>query len=73
MLKGVVDLSKEVARMQKEAKQITGRLEKLQAKMAKPDYATRCPKATQEEEGAKAEAMKGELSAIANAIAQFEA
>jgi len=73
LLKGVVDFSKEITRLQKEMAQIKGRLEKLKAKMAKPDYATRCPAATQEDERAKAQAAEGELAALAAAIEQFSA
>ena len=47
LLKGIVDFSKEVSRLQKEQGQIASRLEKLKAKMAKPDYASKCPVATQ--------------------------
>jgi len=72
LLKGIVDFSKELTRMQKEVKVIGERLEKLKAKMAKPDYALRCPQATQDEEQAKAGAMEGELAAIAAAMAQFQ-
>ena len=46
-LKGVVDFSKEVARLQKEAAGVASRLEKLQKKMQAADYATKCPAATQ--------------------------
>ena len=46
-LKGVVDFSKEVARLQKECGGVASRLEKLQKKMSAADYATKCPVATQ--------------------------
>jgi len=72
LLKGVVDFSKEVARLQKEATQITGRLEKLKAKMSKPDYAARCPQATQDEEQGKVVAMEAELAALEGAMLQFK-
>jgi len=72
LLKGIVDFSKEVSRLQKEQGQIASRLEKLKAKMAKPDYATKCPAATQEEESAKAKAAEAELAALESAIKQFQ-
>ena len=47
LLKGVVDLSKEVVRLQKEAAGVQSRLDKLVGKMAMDSYATKCPAATQ--------------------------
>ena len=47
LLKGVVDFSKEVARLQKDLGGVEGRLDKLKKKMAAADYATKCPAATQ--------------------------
>ena len=46
-LKGVVDFSKEVAKLEKELGVVSGRLEKLKTKMAAADYASKCPVATQ--------------------------
>ena len=46
-LKGVVDFSTEVVRLMKELTGITGRLDKLKVKMSAPDYAAKCPAATQ--------------------------
>ena len=47
LLKGVVDFSKEVARLNKEYAGVQGRLDKLKGKMAMESYATKCPAATQ--------------------------
>lgn len=47
LLKGVVDFSKEVARLEKEAAGVQGRLDKLRGKMAMDSYAAKCPAATQ--------------------------
>ena len=73
LLKGLIDLSREVARLQKEAAAVEGRLAKLQAKMAMPEYATKCKPQQQQEDAAKAQGCEGELAAIGRAIAQFEA
>ena len=70
-LKGVVDFSKEIARLQKEAKSVEGRLDKLQKKVAMANYKERCPAATQTEDADKIAAATGELAAIAKAIASF--
>ena len=47
LLKGVVDFSKEVARLNKEKAQVAGRRDKLIKKREAADYATKCPASTQ--------------------------
>lgn len=73
MLKGVVDFSKEVARLQKEAGLVQGRCDKLKKKMEAADYATKCPASQQEEDKAKLLEMDGEIACLAAAIANFQA
>jgi len=73
LLKGVVDLAKEVQRLNKEIGAINGRLEKLVKKMQAPDYASKCPAATQAEDAAKKDDMIAEMAVLGKAIKQFEA
>ena len=47
LLRGVVDLSKEITRLQKDIAGVTARLDKLKKKMGAADYATKCPAITQ--------------------------
>ena len=72
MLKGVIDFSKELVRLEKERGKVEAMAGKLKAKMSKPDYTTRCPAATQEEEQSKLVAMEGEIAAISTAMEQFQ-
>jgi len=73
MLKGVVDFSKEVARLQKELGAVQGRHEKLRAKMAMESYADKCPPSQQAEDATKLAEMAGEMGVLSNTIKQFEA
>ena len=73
LLKGVVDFSKEVARLQKEAAAVTARADKLKKKMAAPDYATKCPASQQLEDAEKLRDADGELQVLQAAIANFQA
>ena len=73
LLKGVVDFSKEVERLQKELKTKEAALEKLQAKRADPNYASRCPAATQQEEGEKEVGLLGEVQVLKTTMKQFAA
>ena len=61
------------AGLQKQRGQTAGILEKLVAKRADPNYATRCPAATQQEEKEKMEGLQGEVRVLDATIAQFEA
>jgi len=72
-LKGVVDFSKEVARLTKEMAGVQGRLEKLLAKVAAPSYEAKCPQATRDEDAAKIAECQGELAALGKARDAFEA
>lgn len=72
MLKGIIDFSREVARLQKERGAVVGRLDKLKGKMSLPEYSTKCKAQQQEEDHLKVQAMEGEVAALDKAIAQFE-
>jgi len=72
-LKGIVDFSKEVARLQKEMAAVQGRLEKLQKKVSAPSYADKCPLATREEDAAKMAEAEAELATLAKACDGFKA
>jgi len=71
-LKGVVDFSKEIARLQKEVKQVEGRLDKLKKKVTAPNYKERSPANVQKEDADKIVNTEAELAALAKAIAAFE-
>jgi len=73
LLRGVVDLSKEITRLQKDIAGVTARLDKLKKKMGAADYATKCPAITQTEDAAKQREMEGEIEALNSAVKQFEA
>ena len=73
LLRGVVDFSKEVARLEKERKLKQGLLERLQAKRADPNYASRVPESTQTEDKEKEEGLAGEVKLLESTIAQFAA
>ena len=73
LLKGVVDFSKEVARLQKEASAVQGRYDKLAKKMAMANYAEKCPAQQQVEDGEKLVETEGELKSLQAAIASFQA
>jgi len=72
-LKGVVDFSKEVARLQKEMALVQGRLDKLLKKVAAPSYEEKCPQATRDEDAAKISECESELGQLAKAVAGFQA
>ena len=72
-LKGVVDFSQEVARLQKDLTVKRSALEKLQTKRADPNYESRVPVATQQEDKDKEENLVGQVKALDAQIAQFSA
>lgn len=73
MLKGLIDFSLEVARLQKDLKLAEGRHEKLKKKMDAPKYRSNCPASQQEEDAAKLLEIEGELESMRSVIATFEA
>mmetsp|Transcript_48882 Transcript_48882/g.121273 ORF Transcript_48882/g.121273 Transcript_48882/m.121273 type:complete len:446 (+) Transcript_48882:1-1338(+) len=73
MLKGLIDFSLEVARLQKDLKLVEGRHEKLKKKMDAPKYRSNCPASQQEEDAAKLLEIEGELESMRSVIATFEA
>uniref|UniRef100_A0A7S3APW0 valine--tRNA ligase n=1 Tax=Haptolina ericina TaxID=156174 RepID=A0A7S3APW0_9EUKA len=72
LLQGVVDFSKEVARLQKEEAGLLGRIEKLKKKMEAPSYADKCPPSQKAEDAEKASEMQAEHKTILAAIANFQ-
>jgi len=71
LLKGIVDLSMEAARLRKEVGCVQARLDRLRGKMAMENYATRCPATTQIEDHAKVTEMEGEIQLLTQTISQF--
>jgi len=73
LLKGVVDMSKEVTRLQKELGQVQGRFDKLKKKMDAPDYASKCPASQQAEDATKLHDTEAEITTLNGLIANFQA
>jgi len=70
-LKGVVDFSKEIARLAKEVKNVDGRLDKLNKKVSAPNYKERSPANVQAEDAGKIVQAESELQALRKKIADF--
>jgi len=72
LLKGVVDFTKEVARLEKEVGRVSGLYEKLKKKMDAPDYATKCPPSQQADDATKAGEQQAEIASLKALIANFQ-
>mmetsp|Transcript_13532 Transcript_13532/g.32653 ORF Transcript_13532/g.32653 Transcript_13532/m.32653 type:complete len:1067 (-) Transcript_13532:526-3726(-) len=71
-LKGMVDYTKEIARLNKEMKKAKGPLEQLEKKMASDGYAEKVPENLKAENVEKQEGLKKKVADIEEAIANFE-
>eukprot|EP00297_Palpitomonas_bilix_P001677 CAMPEP_0113873040 /NCGR_PEP_ID=MMETSP0780_2-20120614/3548_1 /TAXON_ID=652834 /ORGANISM="Palpitomonas bilix" /LENGTH=1005 /DNA_ID=CAMNT_0000858639 /DNA_START=106 /DNA_END=3123 /DNA_ORIENTATION=- /assembly_acc=CAM_ASM_000599 len=72
MLKGFIDVKKELAQLAKKAAQLQKTKDGLLKKMEAPTYMEKVPEKVREQNTAKAEAYSQELEAIEKAIKQFE-
>jgi len=71
-LTGAIDIDKEIDRLTKDLGRLNPSLESLQRKMEAADYATKVPTKVQEQNTAKLQSTKDEISTIEKAIADFQ-
>ena len=73
MLAGLIDATKEVAKLQKNADALTKQLEGLQKKMSIPNYATKVPEAVRKINSEKEESINAQLKQVLEGVQNMKA
>lgn len=73
MIKGFVDVKKELGQLEKKATQLLKQKESLLKKMEAPMYEEKVPEKVREQNSSKVDSYTQELEAIEKAMKQFEA
>jgi valyl-tRNA synthetase len=69
---GLADLDSERKRLAKERDELTGHMQRLEAKLANEDFVTKAPPAVVEKERTRLAELKDKLAAIAHHLAELE-
>ncbi|KAJ7377423.1 hypothetical protein OS493_029323 [Desmophyllum pertusum] len=72
LLKGVVDVAKEITKLEGKQEKLNGQLGKLREAMEIADYATKVPENVQQQNTEKLKQLETELGKIQKAIASFK-
>merc|ERR1719414_1727101 len=68
MLKGLIDISKEIAKLETKQKTLDGQLKKLNEAVSKPDYSSKVPEKVRSQNSEKMSQLEVEIEKICSAI-----